>query len=69
VSGIRVKLEDARAVKYCAAGMRVWGARHGLDFAAFAREGIPVEIFEAIGDAMGLAAAAAARARAAANGW
>lgn len=49
---------------YCARGARAWCARHGLDWAAFVRDGLAASVLEATGDAMALALVAHARARA-----
>lgn len=37
---------------FCRRGMRAWFERHGLDYAAFKREGLPAEQFAATGDGM-----------------
>jgi hypothetical protein len=54
-------LEHARAVHFCARGMRAFAARHGLDWKRFHTEGLPVSTLEATGDALALAVAAKAR--------
>lgn len=51
---------------FCARGVRLWAQQHGLDWAAFVRNGLPAEVLEATGDAMALRVAAHARAQAAA---
>lgn len=53
-------MRDPR-VGYCVPGLRVFFARHGLNFMQFAREGIPAEQLEGTGDAMALKVAALAR--------
>lgn len=45
-------LRDRRG--YCLRLTRVWFDRHGLDFRAFLREGIPALILEETGDAFAL---------------
>lgn len=45
----------------CAPSVRAWFARHGIDYRAFLRDGLPVEQAEATGDAFALRAAAIAR--------
>lgn len=40
---------------YCMAGCRAWAARHGIDWSAFVREGLPAERLVETGDAMALA--------------
>lgn len=39
----------------CARGTRAWFERHGLDYAAFRRDGIDAAVLEATGDALALA--------------
>lgn len=39
---------------YCARGARAWFARHGLDWTAFVRDGLPASVLEATGDALAL---------------
>lgn len=34
---------------YCMSGARAWFAQHGLDFVAFAREGLPASVLLATG--------------------
>lgn len=41
---------------YCMSGCRVWAARHGIDWAAFVRDGVPAERLLETGDALALAA-------------
>lgn len=50
-----------RQLGYCNRGARTWFARHGLDWPAFLREGIPAERLEQTGDAMALKAIESAR--------
>jgi len=56
-----VHMRHVRAARYCARGMRQWFEFHGLDVADFLKNGIPVEKFEATGDAMALRVAEIAR--------
>jgi hypothetical protein len=50
---------------YCTQGGREWFAYYGLDWSAFVRDGIDVEVIDALGDALGLHLVAFARAEAA----
>lgn len=43
---------DLGSLGYCHRGARQWFARHGLDWADFVQNGLAVEAFEAIDDAM-----------------
>jgi hypothetical protein len=45
-----------RELGYCNRGARAFFARHGLDWPAFLRGGIPAEQLERTGDAMALKA-------------
>ncbi len=65
---VLVTVEHARAAKLgersgvlCAAGIRTWMDRHGLDLRQFLDEGLPVEEFEALDDAFAQRLAAIAR--------
>ncbi len=71
-SPVLVTVDHARAAKLgehsgvlCAAGIRTWMDRHGLDLRQFLDEGLPVELFEALDDAFALRLAAIAREEAA----
>lgn len=55
-------------VRYCASGLRTFFRRHGLDFRAFLRGGLPASVIEQTGDAMAQRAAANARAERAGHG-
>ena len=46
--------QHLREIGYCNRGARLWFQRHGLDWSAFLRTGLPCETFEATGDAMAL---------------
>lgn len=67
---IQVTIAHARAARIagssvlCAPGIRLWAKRHGVDLRQFAREGMPIEEVERIGDAFALRVAAIARAEA-----
>ena len=63
MSEIRVRMQDIHAARYCSAGARVWLKAHGIEVLELIRNGVPVEVFEATGDAMALKVAAIARAR------
>jgi hypothetical protein len=43
-----------RELGYCNRGARAFFARHGLDWGAFLRRGLPAQTLEATGDAMAL---------------
>lgn len=58
----RVLHRHIRELGYCNRGSREWFARHGLDWAAFLREGIDIETLQRIGDGMALRAIEHARA-------
>lgn len=49
-----IRLMDCKAIGYCARGTRRWFNRHGLDFNAFRKNGIPEEDLLATGDAMAI---------------
>lgn len=53
---------------FCIPGARRFFAAHGLDFRAFAREGIPASQLEATGDGLALALVAWAKESEAGNG-
>ncbi len=58
---IRVKIRHVLMIGGCRAGARAFIERHGLDWAEFRREGLPVEQVEATRDAMALKVAEVAR--------
>lgn len=58
---IIVRVEHLQQVGLCVRGARQWFRLHDLDFALFLREGLPIEVIEATGDALALKVAAAAR--------
>lgn len=49
-----VRMAHIRQARYCASGARQFFARHGLDWAAFLRDGIAADRLRATGDAMAL---------------
>jgi len=51
-SDVIVTIDHARRAGLCVSGARAWFDRHGLDFRAFLREGIPAQTLLATGDAM-----------------
>ena len=63
-----VRMEHARALGYCAGGVRGWCAAHGIDYLAFVREGLPLPQVLAMGDELGRRVAEVAQADAAAQG-
>lgn len=56
----RVHHRHIAALRYCNRGARAFFARHGLDWPAFLREGVPADALRATGDAMAARAADAA---------
>lgn len=48
-------------MRYCAWGIRAFCRRHGIDLAAFLRDGIDADELERTGDALAIAAARRAR--------
>lgn len=58
-----VKMEHVRAVAMCSRGARQFFIRHNLDWNKFIKEGLPVEVIEATGDAMALKVVEVARGR------
>ncbi|HYE35514.1 hypothetical protein [Methylocaldum sp.] len=49
---MKITLEHARVVGYCARGMRAFAKRHGLDWERFRAEGLPEEELLETNDAM-----------------
>ncbi len=49
---VLVTIAHVRAAGMCVHGARAFFARHGLDFRAFLRDGIPAQVLLATGDAM-----------------
>lgn len=58
-----VTMRDIRAAKMCSRGARKFFERHGLDWSAFVKQGIPAEKLAATGDAMALQVVEVARGR------
>lgn len=56
-----VRVDHARGLGYCARGMRLFFATHGLDWDTFLQKGYPASTIEATGDAMAQAVADVAR--------
>lgn len=48
----RVEMRHVRQARLCAAGARAFCARYDLDWTAFRRDGLPVSLVEATGDAL-----------------
>ena len=44
-----------RSAGFCASGSRAWFDRHGLDFRAFVKDGLPASVLEATGCGIALA--------------
>lgn len=57
----RVYVRHIRRACMCSKGARAFFLRRGWDWSLFLREGLPVEVFEATGDAMCLRVAEVAR--------
>lgn len=60
-SGIRVHVRHVRAAMFCTRGMREWLQAHGFDITDFVKNGLPIEKWEATGDALALKVSAIAR--------
>lgn len=56
-----VRMHHVRAAKMCSRGARAFFERHGLDWARFLHEGLPVEEIAATNDAMALRVCEVAR--------
>jgi hypothetical protein len=54
VADVIVRPADIRACGHCMTGARAWFTRHGLDWAAFVRDGLPASTLEATGDGFAL---------------
>jgi len=48
------KVRHAKALDYCAKGMRIFFKQHGLDYVKFVREGLTPDELRSTGDAMAL---------------
>ena len=68
MSEIIVKVGHVRAAMFCTRGMREWLVQHGFDVTDFVKNGMPVEKWEATGDALALRVSAIARKEAEENG-
>lgn len=68
MTGVVVKVEDLRALKYCAEGARKMAKRHGLEWSAFLRGEVTTDQLEHINDAMMRALIETAKKRASKNG-
>lgn len=60
---IIVTIKHVRQARMCSSGARAFFSRHRLDWHKFLKEGLPVEVIEATGDAMALKVAEIARGR------
>lgn len=60
---VMVRMEHVRAARQCSRGARAFFTRHGLDWERFLRNGVPVELLEATGDAMAIKVCEVARGR------
>lgn len=61
MSEIMVTMRHIRQCKMCSRGARAFFDRHGIDWNAFLKGGVPAESLEATGDAMAKKVAQAAR--------
>lgn len=64
---ILLKINHIQTAGYCVRGARYWARRHNIDFTEFLRNGMPVEIFETIGDHFAMHVCRVAREEHAAN--
>lgn len=58
-----VKIEDMRALDYCARGARTFARLHDLDWSRFVAEGVPAEELARLNDAQANAAIEKAKER------
>lgn len=58
---ITVHVRHVRAAMFCTRGMREWLVHHGFDVTDFVKNGMPIEKWEATGDALALRVASIAR--------
>lgn len=58
---IIVHVRHVRAAMFCTRGMREWLVYHGFDVTDFVKNGMPIEKWEATGDALALRVAEIAR--------
>lgn len=56
-------MADLRRAKMCSGGAREFFARHDLDWDEFLKNGVPVGLIEATGDAMAMKVVEAVRGR------
>lgn len=61
MSKVIVRVNHVRAALFCTRGMREWLVLHGFDITDFVKNGIPIEKWEATGDALALRVSAIAR--------
>lgn len=58
---IMVTMKHVRSIELCSRGTRAWFAKYDLDYNTFLEQGLPVEVIEATGDAIGKRVAQVAR--------
>lgn len=58
-----VEMQDLDALSFCHGGARRWFALHGLNWAAFLRDGIPAETLARVNDPLANAAIEQAKKR------
>lgn len=58
-----ITMRDVRAAHMCSRGAREFFERHRLDWATFLKDGVPIEVIEAIPDAMAQKVVEVARGR------
>lgn len=50
---VMVTIRHARALGYCARGVRAWCARYGIDYRRLLADGVPADELIATGDELG----------------
>jgi hypothetical protein len=54
MSDVIVHMRHVRQVRGCSRGARAFCERHGIDWAAFLKHGVPASTLKATGDAMAI---------------
>lgn len=68
MSTLTITMQHVMGARLCSRGARQWFTAHGLDYAKFLREGLPVEQVEALNDALAKRVVEYARKMEASNG-
>ena len=50
---VMIRMCHARALGYCARGVRMWCQRHGVDYMRLLGDGVPADEVLAVGDEFG----------------